>query len=389
MDTSGLIAVFRRECRQMMSRPIYIFSSFVVMAVSCVFFLTVMNEGLPERLPVGIVDHDHTSISRMVRRELDAGQMVEIVQEYADYTEARQAMQRGEIYSFIELPEGMYSDILAQKRPCITIYTNDAYLLGGMLSYRQLMTIANLSSGAMQREILRKKGMREEVFMPVIQPIVIDSHLLGNPWANYPVYLATTILPGILGLMVLVLCLYSLMREMKGGSSEALMQIAGGNVHAAIIGKMLPYTIIFVMLGWGLNVVLFKFMHFPMNGSFAFMCVAIAAYILALQAIAVFLAEIVPVPRVAICLGVLYGVLAFSLSGFTYPVEYMLPAIQAWAQCFPLRHYYMLTVDQMLMGLPWQASYLRLCILLATVLLPICFAWRLKKAYLYRNYPED
>lgn len=385
----NLIAVFRREARQMAARPIYLFSSVVVTAVSCLFFLTLMNEGVPQRLPIGIVDHDGTNISRMVRRELDAGQAVELIAEYANYTEARQAMQRGEIYAFVELPANMYSDMLAMKRPTVAIYANDAYLVGGMLSYRQLMTVVNLASGAMQREVMRGRGMRDGDIMPLIQPVVIDTHMLGNPWGNYPVYLATTILPGILGLMVLTLCAFAITHELKMHTSEEWMQTAGGNIFTAVAGKMLPYTILFTLLGWIMNIVLFGYMHFPMNGSFAFLCLATLVYVIAMQAAAVVITSCVPVPRIAVCLCVLYGVLAFSLSGFTYPVESMKPAFQAWSYLVPLRYYYLINVDQMLMGVSVAKSCLWLALMGAAILVPLPLANRLKKALLYHNYPDD
>ncbi|MCM1034646.1 MAG: ABC transporter permease [Paludibacter sp.] len=384
-----LIAVVRRELQQMQSRPIYLFSSVVVMIFSCVFFLTLMNEGIPQKLPIGIVDHDQTYISRMVRREIDAGQAVNVIAEYANYTEAREAMQRGEIYAFVELPANMYSDMLAMKRPTVAIYANNAYLLGGMLSYRQLMTIVNLASGAMQREVMRGRGMRDSDIMPLIQPVVIDTHMLGNPWANYPIYLATTILPGILGLMVLTLCAFAITHELKTGTSKEWLATAGNSIFVAVSGKMLPYTILFTLLGWLMNIAMFGILHFPMNGSLLFLCLSTLIYVIAMQAAAIVITSCVPVPRMAVCLCVLYGVLAFSLSGFTYPVESMKPAFQAWSYLVPLRYYYLITVDQMLMGLSAAKSCLWLALMGAAVILPIPLSHRLKNALLYRNFPED
>ena len=213
--------------------------------------------------------------------------------------------------------------------------------------------------------------------------------MIGNPWANYPIYLATTILPGILGLMVLTLCAFAITHEIKVGTSEEWMETAGGNIFTAISGKMLPYTILFTLLGWIVNIVLFGFMHFPMNGSFAFLCLATLVYVAAMQAAAVVVTSLVPVPRMAICLCVLYGVLAFSLSGFTYPVESMKPAFQAWSYLVPLRYYYLITVDQMLMGVSVAKSCLWLALMGAAMLLPLPLAKRLRNALLYHNYPDD
>jgi len=377
-----LIAVAKRELWQMMSRPLYVFGSVIVMSFCCLFYLTLLDEGLPEKLPVGVVDCDHTPVSRMLRRELDAGQGVKVVAEYSDYTAARKALQRGDIYAFLYIPERFYADILSFRRPTMTLYANSAYTLGGTLAYKQLMTLANLASGAVQREVLRGRGMRDEQIMPVIQPVVVDTHILGNPWVNYSVYLSTTILPGTLGLMVLLLSAFSMTHEIKMRTSRQWMETAGGNLLTALAGKLLPYSVLFSVLGWAMNVLLFRVLHFPMPGSFWFMGVAVAAYVLAMQAVAVLIVGALPMPGLAISICSLYGTLCFTLAGFSYPVEAMLPVFRAFTWIVPLRHYYMITVDQMLMGLPVAESFVSLAILLSAMLVPLPLYGRLKRSFM-------
>lgn len=377
---SSLKAVFFRELRQMFARPGYPFVAVLGMAFCCLFFLTVMDEGLPQRLPVGIVDYDGSSIARMLKREVDAGQSVRVVAEYASYTDARQAMQRGEIYAFLVIPENLYGDLLSYKRPTLTLYANSAYTLGGTLTYRQLTTMANLVSAAVQREVLRSRGYRDDQIMALIQPIVLDTHAIGNPWVNYSVYLSSTLLPGLLGMIVLMLSAFSMTHELKMRTSPDWLQAAGDHVPTAVLGKMLPYTILFTVLGWAMNVLMYKVMHFPLAGSFLFLCLATAAYVVAMQAVAVIVVSWLPTPGLAVSLCALYSTLSLTLSGFSYPVEAMLPPFQALTWLVPLRHYYLITVDQTLLGLPVAKSCLRLAILLAAVLLPLPLSGRLKKA---------
>lgn len=59
-----------------------------------------MKQGLPENLPMGLVDEDHTTTTRNLARNLDAFQMSNITQEYANVTDARKAVQKGDIYGF-------------------------------------------------------------------------------------------------------------------------------------------------------------------------------------------------------------------------------------------------------------------------------------------------
>ena len=60
----GLWATIVRELKQLVSRPIYVLCMVGAPLFSCIFLLSLMHEGLPHKIPVAIVDHDHTSTSR-------------------------------------------------------------------------------------------------------------------------------------------------------------------------------------------------------------------------------------------------------------------------------------------------------------------------------------
>ena len=75
----NMMAVVRRELRLMRRRPIYLLASLGVMAFCTVFFLTFLKEGMPQKLPIGVVDKDNSSLSRNLVRQLDATQLGEVV----------------------------------------------------------------------------------------------------------------------------------------------------------------------------------------------------------------------------------------------------------------------------------------------------------------------
>lgn len=380
-------AVFLRELKQMFSRPIYIFSTVLVMGFCFVFFLTFFQEGLPEQLPVGIIDHDESTISRRFIRELKTTQAVDVNHYYNTYADAREAMQKGEIYGFVEIPENMYADIVGNKRPTLPFYVNNAYLIGGTLSYRDFMTLSNLASGAYQREILRAKGMKDDDIMGLIQPILIDAHQIGNPYANYGVYLLNILLPGVLELMILLITIFAIGYELKMKTSRQWLETANGSMIAAMLGKLLPYTILFIILGIASNIVLYDFAGYPFAGYEWKMMIGMILLVLASQAVAVFMIGVFPILREGVCFASLYGVLAFSLAGFTYPIEAMHPCFQGLAQLFPLRHYFIFFVREGMYATGFAGWWQQACFLLAFMILPFMVYKRLEKALIYNDYP--
>ena len=363
-----LLHTIRRELHRAVDSPRYLLLMTLGIAFSYLFFLTLMQEGQPEELPVAVVDHDGSYLSRRLCHELNATQGVRVVAVYPTHAEARKAMQRQEIFAFLEIPEQTYSEMLDFKTPHVALYSNNAFLLAGSLSYKTLATMGKLASAAVQREVLRKKGLPDEKIMGLIQPVEFDTHLVSNPTANYQPYVLTTILPGIVALMVLLFIAYEVSREQKERSAQAWLASANGNLLCALAGKLLPYTFWFSLLGVVGNIIFFGPCHYTMLGSFWLLVLAVVLLVLAAQAMGVFLSALLSDMHMAICLCAIYGALSFSMSGFSYPVTSMPAPLQACSNLFPLRHYYMIYAKTALYGCGWSQCWPHVCALLLFVL---------------------
>ena len=90
-----------RECGIMREQPIYWISLVVFPIVVIVFFTSLMAQGVPTDMPVGVVDLDQTATSRAMIRRLDAFQSSQVVAQYQNMNEAREAIQRNPNYLFI------------------------------------------------------------------------------------------------------------------------------------------------------------------------------------------------------------------------------------------------------------------------------------------------
>lgn len=375
----------RREFGIIRRKPVFLLGSVGVMAVCCLFYLTFFKAGLPENLPVGVLDLDNSSLSRNFCRQLDATQMGKVIK-YEDFTTARDAMQTGEITSLCVIPQGMNEDVNANRRPVFTYYVNTLYLIGGALSYKNILTMVTLTGGAVQREVLRAKGYSEDAIMGLIQPIVVDEHKIGNATTSYGVYLNNIILPGLLALSIVFVLIYALGSELRYGTSKELMETADGSMAAALIGKLLPYTLIYLVLGLGLDLLLFGVCRYPLNGSILNMMLAMVVFILANEAVAVTLVGLLPTLRYSLSIAALFAILGFSFSGFTFPVEAMPAAFRGVSCLFPLRFYYLLYVQEAMFGVGFAGWWQYIVYMLLFLVGPFCVCGRLKRAWLNQNY---
>ena len=383
-----ILSVARRELRIIRNRPLYFMGSIGVIAFCAIFFLTFLDHGLPDDIPIGVVDEDYSTTSRNFCQQLDATQLGKVVH-YDSFSSAREDMTSGKIAGVCVIPAGMNEDIQAFRQPKITFYVNGLYFVSGALAWKDLLTMVNLTNGAVQREVLRAKGFNDSQIMGLIRPIDIDTHQIGNVTTNYNYYLSGILLPGVLEMIVILVLIYSLGAELKFGTSRHLMEYSGHSVVTALTGKLLVWTLAFSVIGFVIIMLLYHWLHFPISGSIFNMFIAMFLMILASEAIGVFILEMLPVPRLALSVGALYSVLGFSLSGFTLPLEAMPPYIQGLASMFPLRHYYLFYVQEVIFGAGFAGWWKEVIYLLMFLFVPLIGLNRLKKAYIHQNFPKE
>ncbi len=383
-----ILSVARRELRIIRNRPLYFMGSVGVIAFCAIFYLTFLNQGLPDNIPIGVVDEDYSTTSRNFCQQLDATQLGKVVH-YDSYSSAREDMTSGKIAAVCVIPEGMNADIQAFRQPKITFYVNGLYFVSGALAWKDLLTMVNLTSGAVQREVFRAKGYNDAQIMGMIRPIDIDTHQIGNTTTNYNYYLSGILLPGTLEMIVILVLIYSLGAELKFGTSRHLMDTSGHSIVTALSGKLLVWTLVFSVIGFVIIMLLYHWMHFPISGSIFNMFTAMFLMIIASEAVAIFILEMLPVPRLALSIGALYSVLGLSLSGFTLPLEAMPPYIQGLAAMFPLRHYYLFHVQEVIFGAGFAGWWKEVIYLLVFLFVPLIGLNRLKKAYIHQNFPKE
>ena len=375
-----------REVRSLARRPLMWFCMVLAPLFCYVFFTSLMASGLPTNLPLGLVDCDRTTTTRQLARNLDAFQQTDIVREYANVSDARRDMQRGLIYGFYYIPEGTTRKAQRQMVPTVSFYTNYSFLIAGSLLYRDMRTMSELVSGAATQTVLYARGATENQAMAFLQPIVVNSHPVGNPWLNYSVYLSNTLIPGMLMLFVFMVTVYTISMEIKEETARGWLLAARGSMWKALAGKLLPQTLVFWLVGSLYVVYLYGFLHFPCRCGMATMLLVMALFVVASQGMGVIMITTLPTPRLGLSFASLWGVISFSICGMSFPVMAMHPVLQGVSYLFPLRHYFLLYVNCALDGYPLMNAWPFVAGLLAFAIVPVLLLPKLKHALLYCHY---
>ena len=374
---SALLNVFRRELRRMTSRRIYFASCIVLPLFSLVFMATIFGHGQMENLPVGVVDADQTSLSRSIVRMVDATPELQVTKQYANETEARKAIQIKEIYGYLLIPSGIKS---------LCYYYHNAMLsVGGELHSTFETILKQVSVTPIVTEAVGL-GESQTNITSFLVPVSEEERVSYNPNRNYAIYLSQPFFFVFLQVLLLLVTTYALGSESKFGTSDEWLQMAKGNICIAVIGKLLPYTFIFMVMGVLANIVFFNWMKMPLPCSLWVMNGITMLFIMATQALALLLYAIFPVLSLIISVVSMIGSLGATLSGVTFPVNFMDTPVHWASFLFPIRHF--VEVVQSLLYLEGSFSnyWTNLMVLLLFILSPILFLPRLKRALLTHRY---
>ena len=383
---NNIWTIAKRECTILYKNRIYGFCMVVFPLLALIFFTTLMDEGLPEDMPVGVVDLDNTSTSRGLIRRLDAFQSSRVVAHYPSVATARQAIQRNEIYAFLYIPHGTTDDLLASRQPKISYYYNMASIMSGALLMKDLKTISNLGSAAVGQATMRAKGYTPQQIQAFLQPIRIDLHQIANPWTNYNLYLSTVFVPGIIMLFMFLISAYSLGMELKFGRGKEWMEKAEGNIVVAILGKFLPQALVFLVLIFFYEFYIYNIIQFPHVGNWWMIVLLAVLQVFGSIGFGIFAFGLMPSLRMSMSVCSLWAVLSFSLVGSAYPVMGMDAPLQALTWLFPLRHYYMLYQITVFNGFPLIDAWFHFVALVGFTLLPWFVIRKIKNAMLTYVY---
>ena len=356
--------------------------------VAIVFFTSLMDQGQPTDMPLGVVDLDNTATTRSMVRRLDAFQNTHVVAYYNSADEARHAMQENKIYGFLYIPKGTTDNLLSSRQPKISLFYSYASITAGSLLFKDLKTIASLGSAGVGQATMRAKGYTDSQIRTFLQPIAVDLHSTTNPWTNYNIYLSTMLIPGTLMLFIFLVTAYSFGTELKFGRAKEWLHTAGDNIWVAMLGKLLPQTLISLAVFGIYSIYVYGYLQFPHNGGMWNIILLGVLAVLAAQGFGAFLFGLMPQLRMSMSICSLWGVLSFSMVGTAFPVFAMDAPLEAMAQLFPLRHYFRIYQTCVFNDFPLSYVWGNVLVLVVFALLPILVAGNLRKAVMNYKYIE-
>ena len=155
-------------------------------------------------VPVAVVDHDFSNLSRQLTRMIDANEYVSVKSKPASLEEAHQKFFERKVYGIVVIDKDFSRRILRQEQAALEVYADASYFL----IYRQVLTGILQSTGTMSAgiEIKRKlaAGLSESLAATGRDPLPLMMFPLFNPSGGYASYVVPAVLVLILQQTLLI-----------------------------------------------------------------------------------------------------------------------------------------------------------------------------------------
>ena len=351
-----------------------------------ILFPTMFADGKADNYSVAIFDADNTPLSRKITSWIQATPEVNFTNKVTSLHEGKRLIEKGDVYAVLKIPKGLEAGVYSgSPDKMVLFYSNINLSAGSGVSKAVLTAVKTMSAGINLQKRIAQKEMYHQALQNV-QPIRLDTHALYNPYINYSYFLVTGLLPVMLLMFILSTTIYVVGSELKNTTANNWYQMSSKSLIVALTGKLLPYTIIFMLEAYLIDSILLGVIGVPKHGSTLVLIVATTLFVLAYQAMGVLLIILLPNIRLALSIGAMYASLAFSFAGLTFPLLAMGGFMQKVAQIFPFTHYLQIYINIEMKNLPLIYTLPSFGALFIFILLPLVFSPRLRSLLTKEKY---
>lgn len=339
------------------------------------FIWWTFSAGLPNRLPIGVLDQDHSALSRQLIRFLQATPGLQVVRPYDNTAEAAQALRRAEVYAVVSIAPDFARSLKQGRAAQVTLLHNAQLGTHSSLIQRDVRSAVGTLSAGVELAARNKRGEPALAVQVSMEPVRASLVTLFNPSLNYEQFLAAALIPALLHILAMTAGAWTVGRELRDRTvADWLGPRAGrGSTAAALLGKLLWPWLGLGMVGTlaMLWLTLGRGWHPP--GSLAWVLLALWVFLALSLAMGALASSATRSLRTALSTTGFITAPAFAFGGVGFPLQSMPVLARGWAELLPYTHYIRLQMEQLQMAAPLSYSALTLMALALAAIILVAF----------------
>ncbi|MBA3012787.1 MAG: ABC transporter permease [Proteobacteria bacterium] len=331
-----------------------------------VMIYAIFSQGMARNLPVGVVDLDHSTLSRTLIRYYDASPTITLAQNYPDALAGIKAMRGGEIYGLLIIPADTEKNAVLGRPPSIEAFYNSQFLLIG----KQVKTaILQAHETALAKiDTLKHLGAHAPVMGQALAravPVGIQATPLFNSNTNYAQFLVSAVIPALWQIFIVMTTVLSMATELR---RDGLAGWLKDRPVRALVEKLAPYGLLFWLHGLVFLLTMVFVLGWPLHGNLVFLIFCQLITVIACQCAGALIFFLFRDAARGVGFAAAYCAPGLAFMGVTFPATDMTFLARVWRSLMPISHYMDIQIAQVnygavpMLSLP-QVGYLVLFIL--------------------------
>ena len=314
------------------------------------FFMiyAIFSQGMARNLPVGVVDLDHSKLSRNLIRYYDASPTISITGNYPSTLQGAKAMRGGEIYGLVVISADTQKNATLGRSPKVEAFYNYQFLLIGK-QVKSAILQAHATAVA-KIDTLKNLSLHTKVLGQAIAeavPVGTQATPLFNSNNNYAQFLVSAIIPALWQIFIVMATLLSMSAELR---RDGLAEWLKDRPVRALIEKMAPYSLIFWLQGIVFWLTMYVVIGWPMHGHLGFLIGCQLITVIACQCAGALIFFLSRDAARGLGIAAAYCAPGLAFMGVTFPATDMTLLARIWRSLMPVSHYIDIQIAQVNYG---------------------------------------
>lgn len=366
-------AIFSKELTQLKRDRMTFGMVIMIPLIQLLLFGFAINTNI-RHIPVGVVDHSQTGLSRVLMQTVAATQVVSFTEHYANQVDAEKALASGNVRAVFIIPKDISARLVRHKTvglasPAATDEETSRPIAQWLVDGADTMIAGAIKS-------LRAMPLSELLDKPANrQTPTFEVALFYNPEQRTVVNIVPGLVGVILTMTMIMFTSAAIVREKERGNLEMLITTPVKS-YELMLGKIIPYIFIgliqvTIILGLGYWV-----FSVPINGDMFALLGVTLLFIAASLVLGLVISTIAKNQLQAMQMTVFILLPSILLSGFMFPYEGMPAIAQYIAEALPATHFMRLIrgvvlrgvdMDDMSFDVYWLIAFTLLGLLVASL----------------------
>ncbi|MCC6636790.1 MAG: ABC transporter permease [Ignavibacteriaceae bacterium] len=325
-----------KEAKRIVDTRSLMLITVVVPPILFFLFAYIYQSALVRQIPISIIDHDNSVISRTAITSFGASPSFTIKTYYASLEEAKAGLISGEVDGIVFIPKNFERDIKKGRQVHPVIFANGINVIKSNYIMSDATKIFKMISGGVLLKKFRSSGMTETQAMEIINPVRYDFQTLYNSNYNCVDFLVPSLCVFVI-FMSLSLAGATVFNHEKIDAGVLTSQIKFP--VGSVFGRLLPYVLIsaadaMVMIG-----LIFPIFSITMRGSAFELMLFTFIFGITSVLLGMVVSAIIKNLMMATQVILFFTTPAFVFSGLTYPIWAMPGTHQIFANIIPYTHF--------------------------------------------------